>query len=145
MRCGGGFGVPSRSMVAAGFLLGASLLSGCLATNVGFQYLPERAYYVAFEEFQSVEVQRIRHVREHLWGVHVFGFQLKRPNVRGLVESAIGSDPSHYVCDLNIYTEIHATLPFTALIGMYLPRVTIDFDVLKVRPPSGDPSSSSER
>lgn len=114
-------------------------MGGCISTNIGFQNLPERSYQREYQRIRPLEVHQVRHVKERLWGMHVLGYQLKRPAVRELIQDALAENPNYYVSDLQIQTEIHGTLVLIAMV-MYLPRVTVEFDVVEVVPTVGKPS-----
>ena len=66
-----------------------------------------------------------------LWGRHWFGFQIRRPDIRGVVDRALAGNPDYYVSNLNIHTDMHGTTFLTTIIGLWLPRVKIEFDVVE--------------
>jgi hypothetical protein len=112
-------------------ILAAPLLSGCVSTSLGYQYLPERTHYDMFEKLHGARVRQVKHVEEILWGRHWFGFQTRRPDVRGVVDRALAGNPDYYVSNLNIHTDMHGTTFLTTIIGLWLPRVKIEFDVVE--------------
>ena len=107
------------------------LLSGCISTSLGYQYLPERTHYDMFEKLHGARVRHVKHVEEILWGRHWFGFQTRRPDIRGVVDGALAGNPDYYVSNLNIHTDMHGTTSLTTIIGLWLPRVKIEFDVVE--------------
>jgi hypothetical protein len=107
------------------------LLSGCISTSLGYQYLPERTHYDMFEKLHGARVRHVKHVEETRWGWHWFGFQIQRPDVRGVVDGALAGNPDYYVSNLNIHTDMHGTVLLTTILFLYLPRVKIEFDVVE--------------
>lgn len=122
-------------------LLLVALLSGCVSSHLGFQYLPERTHYDMFEKLHGARVRHVRHVDETRWGWHWFGFELRRPDVRAVVDGALEGNPDYYVSNLDIHTDLHGTTVLTFLLGpLYLPRVRIAFDVVEVVVDYDEPS-----
>ena len=114
-------------------LLIVPVLSGCISSSLGFQYLPERTHYDMFEKLHGARVNLVKHVKETRWGWHWFGFEIVRPDIRGVVDGALEGNPDYYVSNLNIHTDVHASLVLlAAYLYLYLPRVTIEFDVVEV-------------
>ncbi len=128
-----------RSGIGAALIASAALFmcSGCISSTLGYQFHPERTHYTMFDDFFGVEVRHVKHVKDTIWGMHVFGMQVKRPSVRAFIDKAVGDNPNHYVSDLNIHTDVQGTFIFTVIAGlMYLPKVTVEFDVVELLPPS---------
>lgn len=88
-----------------------------------------------FEKSPGVEVRHVKHVRETTWGVHWLGFKLRKPKVREHIEAALEDNPNYYVSNLNIHTDSHGTTILVSFLGyLYLPRVTLEFDVVEIVP-----------
>lgn len=117
-----------------------TLGSGCIATNVGFEYVPERTYYRTYEQFLPVTVRPVKHVKERRWGAHLFGIEIARPDIHALVEESLAGNPHYYVSDLSLVTEIHGTFIFPAPM-LYLPRTSIEYDVVEVSPWAAPPAA----
>ena len=113
-------------------LLIVPALSGCVSSSLGFQYLPERTHYDMFEKLHGARVNLVKHVEETRWGWHWLGFEIVRPDIRGVVDGALAGNPDYYVSNLNMHTDLHGTIILTAYLFLYLPRVTIQFDVVEV-------------
>jgi cytohesin len=111
------------------------LLDGCMSTHIGFQFLPERTHYQMFENLSDVEVRYVKHVRETTWGVHLLGFMLRKPKVRETIEAALEGNSNYYVSSLTIHTDAHGTTLLVIYFGfLYLPKVTLEFDVVEIVP-----------
>jgi cytohesin len=109
-----------------------------MSTHIGFQFLPERTHYQMFERFSGVEARHVKHVRETTWGVHLLGFKLRKPKVRETIEAALEGNSNYYVSNLNIHTDAHGTTLLVVYFGfLYLPRVTLEFDVVGMVPRLG--------
>jgi hypothetical protein len=133
--------VRSRYGRGLGVVLVSAFLSGCIGTNVGFQYVPERTYYRTYEQFQPVTTRQVKHVHENRWGAHLLGIELSGPDIRELVDASLESNPNYYVGNLNLFTEIHGTFIFPAPL-LYLPRTVVDFDVIEVTPWASPPAAA---
>ena len=125
----------ARRAASTAFLAIAWLLPGCMSTNHGYLYLPERSYYRMYEQFMPISVHLVRHVKESVWGTHMMGFELTRPDVRAVFDKALEGNPRYYASDINIYTDITGRTFFTFfLLGLVKPKVVVEFDVVEVQP-----------
>ncbi len=115
--------------------MAAFALSGCMSTNHGFFYAPERTDYRMYEQFMPVSTRFVRHVKESRSGTHMMGFELSRADVRAVFDQALEGNPNYYASDINIYSDISGTVMFTFfLLGLIRPEVTVEFDVVDVQP-----------
>lgn len=122
-----------RSALALVLGLGLGLSTGC-SSVIGMSYAPERSYVDAIGEFHNVDSELITRVKETRWGVHWFLFRLKGFSVHEVVEESLAGNADYYVADLNVHVDLHGTITLTWLLGFMLPKLTVEFDVVEVKP-----------